>query len=154
MRLPVSRRGSGPMSGRWSSGSRGDPRMLQHVTIELPADQVEACVEFYALLGFERVEPPASLRGRATWVERDGTQVHLMPVEEPGVPPSGPHAVLVSDYEATFAVLRDAGFEPEPRKEHWGAARSFVRNPAGHRVEVMAGSPPRVLCAPRLCGTP
>jgi len=77
-------------------------------------------------------------------VERDGTQVHLMPVDDPVVPPSGHHAVLVTDYEATFAALRDAGFEPEPRKEHWGAARSFVRNPAGHRVEVMAGSPARL----------
>jgi catechol 2,3-dioxygenase-like lactoylglutathione lyase family enzyme len=117
--------------------------MLQHVTIEVAADQVDECVAFYALLGFDRVEPPASLAGRATWVERDGTQVHLMPVEAPVVPPRGHHAVLVRDYDGTFAALREAGFDPEPRKEHWGAARSFVRNPAGHRVEVMAGSPAR-----------
>src|SRR3954470_4221643 len=145
MRLPVSRRGSAPRSGRWSSGSRPDPRkMLQHVTIEVTAAQVDACVDFYALLGFERVEPPASLAGRATWVERAGTQVHLMPVEDPVVPPSGHHALLVTDYEAAIAALRDAGFDPEARKEHWGAARSFVRNPAGHRVELMAGSPARL----------
>ena len=119
--------------------------MLQHVTIELTADQVDACVGFYELLGFTRVDPPESLRGRATWVERDGTQVHLMPVDEPVVPPSGHHAVLVEDgYDATLQALRDAGFDPEPRKEHWGAERSFVRNPAGHRVEVMAGSPARL----------
>ena len=118
--------------------------MLQHVTIEMTADQVDACVDFYALLGFERVEPPVSLAGRATWLERSGTQVHLMPVDEPVVPPSGHHAVLVGDYEATIAALREAGCEPEPRKEHWGAARSFVRNPAGHRVELMAGSPARL----------
>jgi catechol 2,3-dioxygenase-like lactoylglutathione lyase family enzyme len=117
--------------------------MLQHVTIELTADQVEACVAFYALLGFDRVEPPASLAGRAVWVERAGTQVHLMPVEQPVVPPSGHHAVLVDDYDAAIAALRAAGFDPDPRREHWGAARSFVRNPAGHRVEVMAGSPAR-----------
>lgn len=117
--------------------------MLQHVTIELEAAQVDACVEFYALLGFERVEPPPSLAGRATWVERSGTQVHLMPVDDPVVPPSGHHAVLLDEYEPTLQALRDAGFDPEPRKEHWGAARSFVRNPAGHRVELMAGSPAR-----------
>jgi catechol 2,3-dioxygenase-like lactoylglutathione lyase family enzyme len=119
--------------------------MLQHVTIEVSEDQVDACVRFYALLGFERVEPPESLAGRATWLERDGTQVHLMPVDEPVVPPSGHHALLVGDdYDAAFERLRDAGFEPEPRKEHWGAKRSFVRNPAGHRVELMAGSPARL----------
>ena len=118
--------------------------MLQHVTIEVTAQQVGECVRFYALLGFQQVDPPESLQGRATWVERDGTQVHLMPVDEPTVPASGHHAVLVTDYDATFAALRDAGFEPEPRQEHWGAKRSFVRNPAGHRVELMAGSPARL----------
>ena len=117
--------------------------MLQHVTIEVSAGGVGACVEFYALLGFERVKPPASVAGRATWVERDGTQVHLMPVDDPVVPPRGHHAVLLADYERTTAALRRAGFEPEPRKEHWGSARAFVRNPAGHRVELMAGSPAR-----------
>jgi catechol 2,3-dioxygenase-like lactoylglutathione lyase family enzyme len=119
--------------------------MLQHVTIEVTADQVDACVRFYSVLGFAEVDPPESLRGRATWVERDGSQIHLMPVDDPVVPPSGHHAVLVDDYEVVFEALRVAGFgEPEPRKEHWGAKRSFVRNPAGHRVELMAGSPARL----------
>lgn len=117
--------------------------MLQHVTIEVRRADVEECLRFYALLGFERVEPPESLAGRAVWVEREGTQVHLMPVDDPAVPPQGHHAVLVADYEAALAALRSAGFEPEPRQEHWGSPRSFVLNPAGHRVEVMAGSPAR-----------
>src|SRR5437763_9898918 len=143
MRRLESRRGSDRTSARSSSGSPAAD-MLQHVTIELTAEQVEPCVRFYALLGFAQVEPPESLAGRATWVERDGTQVHLMPVDDPVVPPSGHHAVLLSDYDATLAALRDAGFDPERRQEHWGAARSFVRNPAGHRVELMAGSPARL----------
>jgi hypothetical protein len=118
--------------------------MLQHVTIEVAKGHVDGCVRFYELLGFRQVDPPESLKGRATWVERDGTQVHLMPVDDPTIPPSGHHAVLVgSDYDATFKALADAGFEPEPRTEHWGAKRSFVSNPAGHRVELMAGSPAR-----------
>jgi catechol 2,3-dioxygenase-like lactoylglutathione lyase family enzyme len=118
--------------------------VLQHVTIEVTSAQVDACVRFYELLGFKQVDPPESLAGRATWVERSGTQVHLMPVDEPVVPPSGHHALLVDDYEQTVAALRDAGFEPDPREEHWGSARSFVRNPAGHRVELMAASPARL----------
>jgi catechol 2,3-dioxygenase-like lactoylglutathione lyase family enzyme len=116
---------------------------LQHVSIETRPGDVEACVRFYELVGFRRVDPPPSLADRATWVERDGTQVHLMLADDPVVPPNGHHAVVVSDYEAKLAALRDAGFDPEPRKEHWGAPRSFVRNPAGHRVEVMAAPPPR-----------
>jgi catechol 2,3-dioxygenase-like lactoylglutathione lyase family enzyme len=117
--------------------------MLQHVSIETRPADVDACARFYELLGFRRVDPPPSLADRATWVERDGTQVHLMLADDPVVPPSGHHAVVVEDYEATLAALREAGFEPEPRDEHWGAPRSFVRDPAGHRVELMAAPPPR-----------
>lgn len=116
--------------------------MLQHVSIEVRSEDVEACVRFYGLIGFEQVEPPATLRDRATWVQRGPTQVHLMLADDPVVPPSGHHAVEVDDYERTLAALRDAGFDPEARQEHWGCARSFVRNPAGHRVELMECAPP------------
>lgn len=116
---------------------------LQHVSIETHGDDVEACVRFYELIGFRRVDPPASLADRAAWVEAGGTQIHLLLAAEPVVPADGHHAVVLDDYDAALAALRDAGFEPEPRTEHWGAARSFVRNPAGHRVELMAAAPPR-----------
>jgi catechol 2,3-dioxygenase-like lactoylglutathione lyase family enzyme len=56
--------------------------------------------------------------------------------------PRGHVAILADDYDATVARLRDAGFDVEPDEEFWGAARAFVRTPAGHRVEVMAGPPP------------
>jgi catechol 2,3-dioxygenase-like lactoylglutathione lyase family enzyme len=116
--------------------------VLQHVSIEVRPGDVDACVRFYELIGFRQVDPPETLRDRATWLARADTQVHLMHVDEPVVPPSGHHAVVVDDYDGTLAALRDAGFDPEPRNEHWGCARSFVRNPAGHRVELMACAPP------------
>jgi catechol 2,3-dioxygenase-like lactoylglutathione lyase family enzyme len=76
-------------------------------------------------------------------VQRDRTQVHLMFVDgEPVVPADGHTAVVVEDYEGVLAALRDGGFEPESRSEHWGAPRCFVRDPIGHRVEVMAAPPP------------
>jgi catechol 2,3-dioxygenase-like lactoylglutathione lyase family enzyme len=116
--------------------------MLQHVSIEVRPRDVDACVDFYALLGFTRVEPPETLRDRAVWVEREGTQVHLMFVEDPVVPPHAHLAVVAEDYDATIGALRGAGFEPDPRTEHWGAPRAFVRDPSGARVEVMAAPPP------------
>src|SRR3954467_9023254 len=118
-------------------------RMLQHVSIETRSEDVEACVRFYELIGFRRVARPPSLADRATGGERGGAQVHLMLADDPVVPPAGHHAVVVADYDATLAALRDAGFDPDPRREHWGAPRSFVRTPAGHRVELMAAPPPR-----------
>ena len=107
----------------------------------MPRDRVDACVAFWALLGFERVEPPPSLAERAVWVERRGTQVHLMYADDPVVPPKGHAAVVAEDYDRALAALRDAGHDPEPRPEHWGVPRCFVRDPTGHRVEVMAASP-------------
>jgi catechol 2,3-dioxygenase-like lactoylglutathione lyase family enzyme len=118
------------------------PRVIQHVAVEVSRERAGACAEFWALLGFRRVEPPPSLADRATWVQRGGTQVHLLYADEPVVPPQGHVAVVVDDYGRSFAALRDAGHEPEPRTEHWGAQRCFVHDPAGHRVEVMAAPPP------------
>jgi diaminohydroxyphosphoribosylaminopyrimidine deaminase/5-amino-6-(5-phosphoribosylamino)uracil reductase len=87
--------------------------MLQHVSIETRREDADVCVRFYELVGFERVEPPPSLAGRAAWVERAGTQVHLLFADDPVVPPSGHHAVVAEDYEATLARIRDAGVEVE-----------------------------------------
>lgn len=113
---------------------------VHHVSLEAgPADR-EPLAEFFALLGFARVAPPPSLDG-ALWLERDGTQIHVLFADAPVAPPQGHVAVVCPDYEAALQRLREAGFAPERRREHWGAARCFVRAPGGHRVEVMAAPP-------------
>ena len=115
--------------------------MIGHVAIEVREADAEACVRFWGLLGFARVEPPASLAARAAWVQSGATQVHLLFAAAPVVPSEGHVAVIAGDYEGTLAALREAGFEPEPRTEHWGSPRAFVNCPAGHRVELMAFPP-------------
>jgi catechol 2,3-dioxygenase-like lactoylglutathione lyase family enzyme len=114
--------------------------MLHHVGIEVAPAEIERSVELWQLLGFELVEPPASLR-EFTWLEREGTQVHLMPTESPTVPPRGHTAIVVVDFERTFAELDAHGFKVERRREHWGVPRAVVIAPAGHRVELMAAAP-------------
>jgi catechol 2,3-dioxygenase-like lactoylglutathione lyase family enzyme len=114
--------------------------VLHHVGIEVRPADIEAAVAFFELVGFERVEPPETLR-KYTWLEREGTQVHLMPEEKPTVPAPGHLAVVAPDFEATVARLRERGFEVEPRREHWGAPRALVIAPGGHRVELMAAPP-------------
>ena len=56
----------------------------------------------------------------------------------------GLHEAWIREFpsvNASLARLRAAGLAPQPRAEYWGAPRSFVRSPAGHRVEVMAAPP-------------
>jgi hypothetical protein len=115
--------------------------VLHHVGIEVAPADVEAAVGFFELVGFARVEPPETLR-EFTWLEREGTQVHLMPVEEPTVPSPGHLAVVVDDFDATVSRLRERGSEVAPKREHWGEPRALAIAPGGHRVELMA-APPR-----------
>jgi hypothetical protein len=114
--------------------------MLHHVGIEVLSADVDRAVEFFELLGFEQVQPPPTL-AEFTWLERGGTQVHLMPEDDPVAPPRGHLAVVVDDFERTFDRLGAAGFEAERRREHWGAARALAIAPGGHRVELMAAPP-------------
>lgn len=101
---------------------------------------MEAAAGFFELIGFERVEPPATL-SEFTWLEREGTQIHLMPEDEPTVPSPGHLAVVARDFGATVARLRDAGFMVEPKREHWGQPRALAIAPGGHRVELMMAPP-------------
>jgi catechol 2,3-dioxygenase-like lactoylglutathione lyase family enzyme len=114
--------------------------VLHHVGIEVAPDDVHAAVGFFELIGFERVEPPPTL-SEFTWLEREETQVHLMPTGDPTVPSPGHLAVVVSDFDATVSRLRDAGFEVEPKREHWGQPRALAIAPGDHRVELMAAPP-------------
>jgi catechol 2,3-dioxygenase-like lactoylglutathione lyase family enzyme len=117
--------------------------MLQHVGIEVAPADLERSVEFWQLLGFERVEPPETL-AEFTWLEREGTQIHLMPTESPTVPPHGHVAVVAPDFDEAVERLAAAGFEVERRSEHWGAPRAKAAAPGGHVVELMAAPPHRV----------
>jgi catechol 2,3-dioxygenase-like lactoylglutathione lyase family enzyme len=114
--------------------------VLHHVGIEVAPAEIEAAVGFFELIGFVRVEPPPTL-GEYTWLQREGTQVHLMPEGKPTVPSPGHLAVVVDDFDATVARLRERGFAVEPKRRHWGEPRALALAPGGHRVELMAAPP-------------
>ncbi len=116
--------------------------MLQHVSIEVPESEAERTVEFWALLGFDRVEPPEPLRGHVTWLERQGTQIHLIHTDAASVPVLGHVAVVAPDFQHAFDAVAAAGFEVEESRRLWGARRAFAIAPAGHRVELMEEPPP------------
>jgi catechol 2,3-dioxygenase-like lactoylglutathione lyase family enzyme len=116
--------------------------LLQHVSIEVDPAVAEAAAGFWELLGFERVDSPEPLGGRVTWLERHGTQIHLIHTEAATVPVLGHAAVVVESFEATLERLRDGGHEAEETRQLWGARRAFAIAPGGHRVELMESPPP------------
>lgn len=116
--------------------------MLQHVSIEVPPEEAERTLEFWRLIGFDRVERPPELGDRIFWVEREGTQIHIILTEGHTAPALGHAAVVVPDHAEAKRRLTDAGFQVEDTRQLWGADRAFAIAPGGHRVELMAAPPP------------
>lgn len=118
--------------------------MIQHVTNTIRPQTVEACIEFYSLLGFTRIAPPPSLADRSVWLAPPGvgtpTQLHLL-LDADAVPSTGHIAVWPHDFGATVAALKAAGHSIQPRTAHWGARRIYVRDPSGNTVELLEQPP-------------
>jgi hypothetical protein len=116
--------------------------VLQHVSLEVPPDEAERMIEFWRLVGFGEVPAPEALGDSIRWVERDGTQIHLILTEGHTAPVLGHAAVVASDHAEAKQRLRDAGFEVQDTRQLWGADRAFAIAPGGHRVELMQAPPP------------
>jgi catechol 2,3-dioxygenase-like lactoylglutathione lyase family enzyme len=132
--------------------------VLHHVSLEVLSEQVEPSIEFWGLLGFDRVPAPEPIAQFVVWFEASPTahaafaakaahtnirtQIHLIEVPEPTVPKAGHAAVVAEDFQATVDRLAAAGFEVEETRELWGERRAVAFAPGGHVVELMA-APPR-----------
>ncbi len=119
--------------------------MIQHVTRPIQRSQLDECLRFYALLGYEQIPVPTGIQGRGVWLARRGSDpktadLHLQFADAP-MPEQGHVAFIVAPYDETLASLLAAGYEAEPRREHWGSPRAYVRDPAGNLVELMARAP-------------
>jgi len=117
--------------------------VLQHVSIEVPPGEAERAIVFWRLVGFAEVDSPEALGGSVRWLEREGTQIHLILTEGHTAPLLGHPAIVVPDHAEAKERLRAAGFEVEDTRQLWGADRAFAIAPGGHRVELMAAPPPR-----------
>ena len=113
------------------------------MSLEVPPDEADRSIEFWSLLGFEQVDSPEALGDSVRWLEREGTQIHLLLTEGHTAPVLGHAAVVAPDHAAAKQRLRDAGFQVEDTRQLWGADRAFAIAPGGHRVELMASPPPR-----------
>jgi hypothetical protein len=115
--------------------------VLHHVSLEVTPDDVDRTIEFFGLLGFEKIPAPDSIAPFVTWLESGTTQVHLIHTPEPTTPMLGHPAIVASDFDRAVEDLRAAGFAVEKADELWGERRSFAVMPSGGPVEVMAAPP-------------
>jgi catechol 2,3-dioxygenase-like lactoylglutathione lyase family enzyme len=115
--------------------------MIQHVTREVLPRQTAETVDFYGQLGFQQVPTPATLDPDIVWMQLGPTQIHLMPRDDARAQGGHVAVVLGQGYDETLSRLRALGHSVEPRQEHWGSPRAYVRDPAGNLVEVMARPP-------------
>jgi hypothetical protein len=115
--------------------------MLHHVSLEVHPDDCERAAELFELIGFARVEAPGRIAEYVDWLEREGTQVHLIRTPEPAVQHLGHPAFVVPDFSEAVDRLRAAGFEVEDADKLWGEPRAFAILPGGQRLELMAAPP-------------
>jgi hypothetical protein len=112
--------------------------VLHHVSIEIEPAQIERATQFWVLVGFAVIEPPAVFGGDSVWLERQATQVHLIATKEPTVPRRGHLAVIPPDFGQAVTQLRSHGFKVTAKRALWGSPRALAIAPGGHRVELVA----------------
>jgi catechol 2,3-dioxygenase-like lactoylglutathione lyase family enzyme len=115
--------------------------MIDHVALETRRTDIEACVGFWTLLGWHEVLPPQPLLDIAAWVSRGDQTVHFLFADDPVVEPRGHVAVSCPDFADAIVRLEAAGHGVTPTDNLWGSPRAYVRDPAGHRLELMEFGP-------------
>jgi catechol 2,3-dioxygenase-like lactoylglutathione lyase family enzyme len=113
---------------------------IDHVQLAAPPGcEPEARRFFGGLLGLEEVAKPESLRARGgVWFRVGAQQLHVG-VEQEFAPAGKAHpAFAVSGYDELVARLRSAGVETVADDSIPGRRRSYVADPWGNRIELVA----------------
>jgi catechol 2,3-dioxygenase-like lactoylglutathione lyase family enzyme len=123
------------------------PKVIDHINVHVPEDEVDRAVEFYRdWLGFETANLEAYRAGDRslfTFRPSEGCVIHVMPVEE--FEPPGRNlnhvAVLLDDtLEEVEETIADAGVEVVRRRDRSDRPGAdvaiYVRDPFGYTIEL------------------
>jgi catechol 2,3-dioxygenase-like lactoylglutathione lyase family enzyme len=113
---------------------------IDHIQLAAPPGcEAEARRFFGGVLGLEEVEKPESLRRRGgVWFRVGAQQLHVG-VEQEFAPARKAHpAFAVSGYDELVVRLRSAGVETVADDSIPGVRRSYVADPWGNRIELVA----------------
>ena len=115
--------------------------MLHHVGIEIRPADVDRAVEFFALLGFEPVEPPPALAAGSPGSNARAPRSTSCTRSTRPCPraPTSPWSRRIS--RRPSPACTSTASRPVRGREHWGAPRAHAVAPGGHRVELMSRPP-------------
>lgn len=121
----------------------GSVLRLQHASIPMPADGVEAGRKFYGeALGMTEVPHPEGMgAGPFVWFQAgdDGHEVHLFAQDESLGRSPGQHFCLQVDDPGTVrTTLQQHGFPTDDTAPIKNRPRFFTQDPFGNRVEIAA----------------
>ena len=112
---------------------------IHHVNVVVPPGGTDSVVGFYSdVLGLTRVAKPTEGVDRSgAWFDIDDTtQVHVS--ERNGaVHPQSHFGLVVDDFDAVLARVRDSGAPWDDQADIFGGRRGFTRDPAGNRIELI-----------------
>jgi hypothetical protein len=115
--------------------------VIQHVSLEIPPDELDRAIGFWRILGFEPIEVPDQLGDEITWLGRDGFHIHLIATAEHSASRRGHPAVVAPDFDRCCEELGRSGFDLSEGPDLWGARRAYAISPGGNRVELMEFPP-------------
>lgn len=121
----------------------GSVLRLQHASIPMPADGVDAGRRFYGeALGMTEVEHPKGMgEGPFVWFKagEDGHEIHLFAQgDELGRSPGQHFCLQVDDPAAVRRALEEHGFSTADTAPIRNRPRFFTQDPFGNRVEIAA----------------
>ena len=113
---------------------------IDHVQLAMPPGGEDAARGFYRdLLGMSEEAKPGELAARGGCWFRDGTVRLHLGVEAEFRPAKKAHPALrVSGFDTLVAALREAGCPLREDGDFEGAARVYVEDPFGNRIELIA----------------
>ena len=109
---------------------------IDHVTVLIT--DVPRSRHFYGeLLGLREIAPPRAFDFVAVWYDLGGTYLHLL-LKPQADPISARHFCLrVYDIHEARRVVQSAGLAMDETVKIPSAARFFVRDPDGNRIEIL-----------------
>jgi catechol 2,3-dioxygenase-like lactoylglutathione lyase family enzyme len=115
-----------------------DVKALEHAA--LTVDDLDAALEFYALLGFDSIPRP-DFGSPGAWLKAGDAQIHLVVADDPAPHALNHVALCVGDIEASVVDLRRKGLRVSDPSPVGDGRQAFLKDPSGNLLELNEPGP-------------